>query len=310
MTADPRFADAPDRRNPAIARAVVFGVVAAVTWWFWVSSASADEAVDAADAADATATVEAGDVAAAAPAGFDVVEAVEAVVAPVTPEAPAAPVAPGAPALPDVLSTARTTVDQAVDATLTQAVAPVLTPIVDSVVTPVVTPVVQAVTTPVYQAVVEDLLPAPTTSPNLSVSEIAAAVEAPVPPVPPSAPAATDDGLAAGAGQQVASTRSTADIAAPHAFEAPALPTGIAAGATQDLPSRSASQLPLSAGAPAPSPLQSGVGGRDVPDRAQGDMADAVAHVRAAASDMRALLVPKVVGASVNAGSRPAVTPD
>jgi len=315
MTADLRSTDAADRRNAAITRAVVFGVVAAVTWWFWTSTASADEAADT----ETVETVDAADVAApevaavaddaAAPADVDLVEAIEAVVAPVTPSAPVAPTVPGAPALPDVLATARTTVDQAVDATLTQAVAPVLDPIVDSVVTPIVTPVVQAVTTPVYQAVVEDLLPE-TSDPDLTYSDVAAEVDAPVAPTTPAAPvggpAAPVVEQTAPAARQATSTRST-EVAAP--LPAPG-PTP-ASGDTQDLPDpRPVSHLPLASGAPASVPGTSGPGGRDVPDRAQGDMADAVAHVRAAASDMRALLVPKVVGASVNAGSRPAVTPD
>jgi hypothetical protein len=135
-------------------------------------------------------------------------------------------------------------------------------------------------------------------------------------PGPAGGPVAADDaghgnGTDGAAARSRSAAATAADTLAADGSARGDVPTVPAPPAPVD-PASSRGSLPAAPAGPASGLAGGGsaTGARDVPDRGHGAVADAVAGVRAMASDRRALAVPRVVGASVNAGSRPAVTPD
>lgn len=266
---------------------------------------------------------------------------------PVAPESPNAP-APVAPApLPllgevaPVVAGARSAVEQVAKPLLDPvkgAVAPVADPVVGAV-RPVYDPVAANVLTPLYTpaaVVAPDELAAFLVDPVAALEGHAwapgafagagSAAAAPVPAVTDAAALGADagtavPGLAAGPAADAAGGDDAEGLSRHLAVPANLLaadgsargdvPTAPAPPAPVD-PASSRGSLPAAPAGPVSGLAGGGsaTGARDVPDRGHGAVADAVAGVRAMASDRRALAVPRVVGASVNAGSRPAVTPD
>jgi len=327
MTVDDPRAHAEGRRNSAVARAVVFGSVLAVSWWFWSSAASADEAAPADDDVD---NVIAEVAAAVAPQSE--AAPVTAAAAPAAAPAPglATSVLPTAPTPPTVAAPASEPVTQAltqtvksVEATVDGVVSPVVGPVVQQVVAPILDPVVHAVAVPVVRTVVDDVV-SPVVTPVLASADILPTTQiaepsAPAAPTvaPPALPTALVAGLDAAAGPgptgarrslgEHDATATDAAFASTDTFSGSAA-LGDAAPSQQDLPGpRRATGTP---GATGPS-VPASAGGRDLPDRTQNVVAhSAAAHAHSAVMALRAPGAPRVAGASVNSGSRPSVTPD
>ena len=198
-------------------------------------------------------------------------------------------------------------------ATVHGMVGPMLAPVVDPVVAAVARvhgPAVDGL----VGALAPSVLDAEGTARALAAPSVPAGVEAPAvvagaalvdPALAPAAPP-----VSGGAARRVASTRAAGTSGATSSADAVAA-TGQAAApaapATPALPvPRHSSRLPWSTGPAAPA----SAGGRDLPDRAHNAVAHATVHAHTATPARHAPVTPRVVGASVNSGSRPSVTPD
>ena len=269
------------------------------------------------------------------PAG-ELMDLVGATVAPLLAPSPV-PAAMPAPALvpAGTRSPAATSVASSAAAPMYAAVAPVVEPLTRSVLKPVVPhlvdPVVRQLVGPVARPAANALAAigfAAGTGPAAGEGLVPTAVElAPGPlldapvapaivPVAPAAPPAPAP-LATGPAPALRSDRApvgvrTADHTvaptAPLVVDVAAAPVAPAAPDDRPGPRPVARRLPWATG-------PSGAGGpvtgsRDLPDRAHGAVADAMASARLATPAERAPVTPAGVGSSVNAASRPAVTPD